>query len=252
MTLEVVLLLKKITLQMMDIFQKTLLGQIPLRKSEIVQAIVSSGIETLPIISVSTAFTGLVVTNEIAWHLHESLQSVTMMPGFTGQFVVRELGIAIPALLIVANSGASTTAEIGTMKITDQIDALTLLGIDPISFLVFPRFIASMISMSCLIVISVFITLICASAVAVLKYHFTVPEYFNATVHFIHPKDLVGALIKGVVFGAVIPIISCAYGFQCKGGAEGVGLATTNSVVTSTFTVICLDFLLTYLFTLLF
>jgi phospholipid/cholesterol/gamma-HCH transport system permease protein len=219
------------------------------RREEIFQAIVSSGIGSLPIVVVSTAFAGIVITNEIAWHMDTALHTVAMIPGFTGQFILRELGIAIPALLLVSKVGAATTAEIGSMKVTEQIDALKLLGIDPISYLVFPRFIASMISSACLTLIAIAVTLVCAIGMAVLRYNFSILEYLNALRHFIGMKDIFLALIKGTVFGAVIPVIACSYGLHCKGGAEGVGTATTDSVVTATISVILLDFILTYLFT---
>ena len=223
----------------------------PWRLADISQQIVQLGIGSLPVIVVSTAFAGIVVTNEIAYHMDLALHTVTMIPGFTGQFILRELGIAIPALLLVAKVGASITAEVGSMKVTEQIEALRLLRIDPIDYLVVPRFIASVFSGACLTLIASAVTLACAMAVAVTKYGFSWLEYVNALRHFIVYKDLFCALIKGMIFGGVIPIISCAYGFRCKGGAEGVGTATTNSVVTSTATVILLDFILTYLFTLL-
>jgi phospholipid/cholesterol/gamma-HCH transport system permease protein len=219
------------------------------RWTEILASIVQIGVSSLPIIVLSTAFAGLVITKEIAFHMDRVLHTVQMIPGFTGQFILRELGIAIPALLLVSKVGASTTAEVGTMKVTEQIDALKLLGIDPVSYLVFPRFVASIVALACLTVISIAITLACAIGIAVLNYHFNLLEYLNAFRHFVGFKDLVGALVKGMAFGAVIPVISCAYGFRCRGGAEGVGTATTNSVVASTAVIILLDFVLTYLFT---
>ncbi|NBU20110.1 ABC transporter permease [bacterium] len=207
--------------EIISLFFKTLFRVFKLdvwRKNEILSAVYQSGVASLPIVTLSTAFAGIVVTQQMAWHMSIALSDVSMIPGFTGQFIFRELGIAIPALLLVSKVGASITAEVGTMKVTDQIDALKLLQIDPIDYLVFPRFIASMISSACL-------------------------------RHFIGPMDVVCALVKGITFGSLIPIISCAYGFKCRGGAEGVGSATTNSVVTSTIAIIILDFLLTYLFT---
>jgi phospholipid/cholesterol/gamma-HCH transport system permease protein len=225
-------------------------GKRPYRWDEIFNQGVQIGIQSLPLIVVCTAFAGLVTTNEIAWHMDQALHTLSMIPGFTGQFILRELGIAIPALLMVAKVGASITAEVGTMKITDQIDALKLLGIDPIGYLVFPRLVASMIANACLTLIASAVTLCFAIAIAVGRYHFSVLEYLNALQHFIQYKDIAFALVKGLVFGAVIPIISCSYGFRCQGGAEGVGTATTNSVVTSTVTIIVLDFILTFFFTL--
>ncbi len=234
-----------------SLFRKTLLkfADSPWRWKEIFASTSQMGVGSLPIITLSTAFSGLVVTNEIAWHMDKVLHTVDMMPGFTGQFILRELGIVIPALLLVSKVGASTTAEISTMKVTEQIDALKLLGIDPIKYLVFPRLIASIISTAALTIYSVAITLACAIAVATFRYHFSVAEYLNALRHFVTFADLFYALIKGAVFGTVIPIISCSYGFECKGGAEGVGNATTNAVVASTIAVIFLDFALTLLFT---
>lgn len=237
----------------MDLFFKCfhrLLRPHEWRWKEISHAIVQMGIGSISMISVTTAFAGLVVTHEIAWHMDQALHAVTMIPGFSGQFILRELGVAIPALLLVSKVGAATTAEVGTMKVTEQIDALKLLGIDPVSYLVFPRFVAAIISSICLTYISIFVTLTCAIALAVLRYNFSILEYLNALQHFVGPKDLLCALVKGAVFGGVIPIISCTYGFRCKPGAKGVGEATTEAVVTETMVVISLDFFLTYLFSL--
>lgn len=237
--------------RILTLFGKTIksLFSRPIRWPEISQSIVQIGIGSLPIIIISTTFAGLVITNEIAWHMDIALHTMTMIPGFTGQFILREIGIAIPALLIVSKVGASITAEISTMKVTEQIDALKLLGIDPIEYLVVPRFAASILSAACLTLIAIAVTLFCAITVAVLRYHFSVPEYLNALRHFVGLKDVGLALVKGTIFGAVIPIISCSFGFDCEGGAEGVGNATTNSVVASTIAVILLDFILTYFFT---
>ncbi len=220
----------------------------PYRFREIIQHMYLIGVGSLPIIAISTAFAGFVVTGQIAYHMDLALHTVEIIPGFSGQFVFRELGIVIPALLMVSKVGASTTAEVGTMRVTEQIDALRLLHIDPIEYLVYPRFVASIIVIACLTLISIFVTLSAAIAVAVFQYHFGLLEYLNSLAHFVSNKDLVCALIKGMCFGAVIPIISCFYGFNCKGGAEGVGAATTNSVVTSTLLLIVIDFALTFVF----
>jgi phospholipid/cholesterol/gamma-HCH transport system permease protein len=222
------------------------------RRTDIFHFVVQNGVGSLPIITISTAFAGIVVTQQIAWHMKISLHDVSMIPGFTAQFILRELGIAIPAMLLVSKAGAGITAEVGTMKVTEQIDALKLLGIDPITYLVFPRFIASLISGACLTVLAIFVTLLGATVVTTLRYHFSLLEFLNTLRHFIGINDLFCALFKGIVFNAFIPIISCVYGFKCRGGAEGVGTATTNSVVTSTIAIITLDFFLTYFFTFIF
>lgn len=240
-------------MEAIELFGKTLARALvwPWRWQEILSSVIQIGVESIPIILISTCFAGLVVTHEIAWHMDAALHTVSMIPGFTGQFILRELGIAIPALLLVSKVGASITAEVGSMKVTEQLDALKLLKIDAINYLVFPRFVASVISGACLTLIAIAMTLVCAIGVAVTRYNFSFQEYLNALKHFVGAQDLVFAMIKGTAFGAVIPILSCAYGFRCRGGAEGVGTATTNSVVAETIVVIVLDFFMTYIFTLI-
>jgi phospholipid/cholesterol/gamma-HCH transport system permease protein len=222
------------------------------RKREVIAQCVAIGIESLPIIVVSTAFAGVVITKEIAWHMNEALHTVSMAPGFTGQFILRELAVAIPTFLIISKVGASMTAEVGSMKITDQIDALHLLQINPVSYLVYPRWIASMISLICLTLIAAAVTLGCAITVAVSQFNFNALEYFNVMRHFIGMKDILCAIAKSLTYGAMIPFVACAYGFRCAGGAQGVGSATTNAVVVSTTLVIIFDFVLTYLFSLVY
>jgi phospholipid/cholesterol/gamma-HCH transport system permease protein len=220
----------------------------PYRRSEVIHAIDSIGLGSLPIISIATGFTGLVMTSEIAWHMDFALSNVSMIPGFTGQFVLRELGIAVPALLLVSKVGASMTAELSSMKITEQLDAFRLLRIDVVSYHIYPRWIACIFSTVCLTLISIAITILIAMFTAVTKYHFNSDEYLNTLAQFISTVDLLCALTKAAVFGMVIPPIASAYGLICGGGAQGVGQATTDAVVTATLAVITLDFVLTAIF----
>ncbi len=220
----------------------------PYRQNQVLEQIESIGLGSLPIITISTGFTGLVMTSEIAWHMDFALSNVSMIPGFTGQFVLRELGIAVPALLIVSKVGASMTAELASMKITEQLDALKLLRIDPYSYHFYPRWVACILSTICLTLISIAITLLIAMMTAVTKYHFNWQEYLNTLAQFISSFDLFCSVTKAACFGMVIPPISFAYGLKCQTGAQGVGQATTDAVVASTLTVIVLDFILTALF----
>ena len=228
------------------LFQQVARG--PSRRTEILSQVEAIGIGSLPIITIATGFTGLVMTNEIAWHMDFALSNVSMIPGFTGQFVLRELGIAVPAMLIVSKVGASMTAELASMKITEQLDAFKLLKIDVLSYHIFPRWIACILSTVCLTMISIAITLGIAMFTAVTKYHFTSQEYLNTLAQFITSMDMICAVTKAAVFGMVIPPIACAYGLNCQGGAQGVGQATTDAVVTATLSVITLDFIMTALF----
>jgi phospholipid/cholesterol/gamma-HCH transport system permease protein len=141
------------------------------------------------------------------------------------------------------------TAELASMKITEQLDAFRLLRIDVVSDHIFPRWVACIISTVCLTMISIAITLLIAMFTAVTKYHFNSDEYLNTLAQFISSMDLFCALTKAAVFGMIIPPISSAYGLICGGGAQGVGQATTDAVVTATLAVITLDFVLTAIFT---
>jgi len=228
------------------LFQQLSTG--PHRQKEMLSQMETIGLGSLPIISIATGFTGLVMTSEIAWHMDFALSNVSMIPGFTGQFVFRELGIAVPALLIVSKVGASMTAELASMRITEQLDAFKLLKIDVVSYHIFPRWVACTLSTICLTLISVTITIIIAMLTAVMKYHFNSQEYLNTLAQFINSSDLLCAITKATVFGMVIPPIACAYGLKCEGGAQGVGQATTDAVVTATLAVITLDFILTAFF----
>src|SRR5262249_21170513 len=200
----------------------------PWRWPQIFAGIVQCGLGSLPLVVVARTVAGVVTTDVIAWHMDMIVHTVEMVPGFTGAFILRELGVAIPAFLMVSKVGAAITAEVGSMKVTEQIDALRLLGIDPITYLVFPRFLACVVSCVCLTVIAIVVTMTFALIVAVTKFHFGTLEYLNAVRHFVGTRDLMCAATKSVAYGAVIPIISCAYGFGCQGGAEGVGSASTN------------------------
>lgn len=220
------------------------------KREEILAQIAFQTIGSLPIIVIATAFAGLVITQEIAFHMDHALNTTSMIPGFTAQFIMRELGIAVPALLLVSKVGAALTAEIGGMKVTEQVDALRLLGIEPVGYLAFPRWLAGMVSTVVLTLLAMAVTLSCAILMAISKFNFGFDEYLNVLRVFVGPRDLLLAVVKALAYGSVTPLIACTYGFRCTGGAQGVGNATTQAVVSATIAVIILDFLLTYLFTL--
>lgn len=134
------------------------------------------------------------------------------------------------------------------MQITEQVDALRMLGINPIRFIVVPRFVACVVAGLVLAVVANLVCLYGAMLVSTWKLGYTVGGFITAMRAFVHFRDLVFAGLKGAAFGAVIPLFSCFYGFRCRAGAEGVGLATTNSVVATSISVIVIDFVLTYIF----
>jgi phospholipid/cholesterol/gamma-HCH transport system permease protein len=134
------------------------------------------------------------------------------------------------------------------MKVTEQIDALRMLGIDPIRYLVVPRFVACVLGTVILCVIANMVCIFCAMLVSDWQLGYSPAMFLSAMRVFVKFSDLILAATKGAFFGAVIPLVACHFGFLCKPGAEGVGRATTNSVVVSSVAIIVLDFILSYTF----
>jgi len=229
---------------------QTLVGVVtpPFRFRDMIHQLYFVGVESLVIIVFCVAFAAVVTIIEASFHMKLVIHNDAMVPGFASLLILRELGSVTMALLLTSRVGAGLTAEVGTMQITEQIDALKMLGIDPVKFLVVPRFVACVIGAALLAIIANLVCLYCAMAISTVKLGYTIGAFLSAMRVFVRFQDLVLATIKGAVFGAVIPLIACYYGFKCRAGAEGVGLATTNSVVASSVTIIILDFILGYLF----
>jgi phospholipid/cholesterol/gamma-HCH transport system permease protein len=204
--------------------------------------------QSLPVILFSVCFAAVVTIIESSFHMKLVVQNDSLVPGFAALLILRELGAVVSALLLTSRVGAGLAAEVGSMQVTEQIDALRMLGIDPIRFLVVPRFIACVIGGFLLSLIANLVCLYCAMLVSEAKLGYSPGAFMTSMRAFVEFQDLVFASIKGACFGAVIPLISCYFGFRCKSGAEGVGLATTNSVVAASVAIIVLDFMLTYLF----
>jgi phospholipid/cholesterol/gamma-HCH transport system permease protein len=236
----------------MLLFLSQVLGALFKRESwdgkEIFRLIVTLGVDSIGLIFLASCTAGILVTRELGWHMYQALNSVDMVPGFTAQFVLRELGIIIPCILFASKVGSAIAAEVSSMKVTEQIDALVLMGIHPMSHLVVPRLIACLISGTCLTLIAIFVTLMCAMIVAVSSFKFSFLQYANTVAHFVKPVDLCLGVFKGALYGGLIPLIACYNGLNCKLGAQEVGIATTNSVLYSKFVIVILDFIITYIF----
>jgi phospholipid/cholesterol/gamma-HCH transport system permease protein len=186
---------------------------------------------------------------ESSYHMKLVIQNDSLVPGFAALLILRELGSVVMALLITSRVGAGLAAEVGSMQITEQVDALKMLGINPIRFIVVPRFVACVLAGIVLAVVANLVCLYGAMLVSTWKLGYTAGGFVTAMRAFVHFRDLVFAAVKGAAFGSVIPLFSCYFGFRCESGAEGVGLATTNSVVATSVSVIVIDFCLTYVFT---
>ncbi len=232
---------------------QTLVGVItpPIRWRDILNQIYFMANQSVFIIVFCVSFAAMVTIVEASYHMKLVIHDDSMVPGFASLLILRELGSVVTALLLTSRVGAGLAAEIASMQITEQIDALKMLGLEPIRFLVVPRFIASIFSSLTLCVIANLVCIFCAMLVCTIQLGFTSGAFFTAMRSFVHFQDLILAMVKGASFGAVIPLFSCYFGFKCRSGAEGVGLATTNSVVSTSIAIIIIDFCLTYTFSML-
>jgi len=224
----------------------------PFPKSDIARQIVFVAWESGPIVLFCLCFAAIVTIIEASFHMKLVIQNDSLVPGFSSLLIVRELGAVVTALLLTSRVGAGLAAEVGSMKVTEQIDALRMLGIDPIRFLVVPRFLACLVGGVLLTIVANVVCIWAAMIVSNLKLGYSQGSFLMAMRTFVDFKDLLLAGVKGLFFGAVIPIVSCFYGFRCQAGAEGVGQATTQSVVTSSIAIIFLDFVLSWVFSFLY
>lgn len=224
----------------------------PFRRKEFFQQLYFVGNRSLFIVVFCVCFAAVVTILESSFHMKLVIQNDSMVPGFAALLILRELGAIVTALLLCSRVGAGYASEVGSMQITEQIDALKMLGIDPVNYLVVPRFLACVLGGMMITVIANMTCIVAAMLVSQFHLGYT-PSMFLASMNrFVDFKDLIFAMIKGACFGGVIPIVACYFGFRCQQGAEGVGRATTNTVVVSSVAIIVIDFILSYTFSYLY
>jgi phospholipid/cholesterol/gamma-HCH transport system permease protein len=211
-----------------------------------VDQIFRMGVESLPIVVLALTFISLMLVIEFSFHMKLVIHEDSLVPAFSTVLMIRELGPVVTCMLLASRVGASIAAELGTMKLTDQIDALRLLSVDPLGFLVVPRWVACVLAAICLSVVSVAVAVLAGAYLAAERLHYLPSQFLNTMFAFTHGTDLVACLVKGAVFGSIIPIVASYQGFGCRPGAEGVGSAATGAVVQSFVLIIIADFFLTY------
>jgi len=217
------------------------------RRSAIFTQMHAIGVQSLPIVLVTGLFTGMVLAVQ-TYYQFRRLSVETLIGIVIGFSLTRELGPVLTALMLSGRVGAAMAAELGTMKVTEQIDAMRSLATDPVSYLVFPRLFACTVLLPLLTMCAVFIGIFggYGIAVGILDVNSTFFLY-NMKVHM-SPVDLVSGLVKAIVFGAIIATVGCQKGMTAQGGAEGVGRATTSSVVTASILVLTCDLFITLLY----
>ena len=162
--------------------------------------------------------------------------------------ITRELGPVLAGLMVAGRIGAAMAAEICTMRVTEQIDALTTLSTNPMKYLVAPRLIAGFLMMPLLVLVADVIGVFGGYLVAVHKLGFNPSNYLQNTWDFLEFSDVVSGLVKASAFGFIITLMGCYHGYNSKGGAQGVGMATTNAVVSASILILCSDYILTEIF----
>jgi phospholipid/cholesterol/gamma-HCH transport system permease protein len=218
----------------------------------IVQQMNTIGVESLWLVLVVSLFTGAVAAVQAAYQFTSAVP-IKFLSGVILRSVVIELGPVLTALIIGGRVGASIAAELGTMKVTEQIDAMRAMGINPLRYLVAPRVIAATLMLPILTIYSDGIAIFGGYVVAVTNIGMSTATYVDGLREFFFMKDLASGILKSVFFGGIIGMMGCYNGFQTEGGAEGVGRATTGAVVTSCVLVLILDYILaTVLFRIIF
>ncbi|MFH0771507.1 MAG: ABC transporter permease [Candidatus Omnitrophota bacterium] len=219
----------------------------PLRKRHILEQMVRIGVAGLPIVFLTSMFTGMVLALQAAYQM-QRLSATLYIASLVALSMTRELGPVLTALVIAGRTGASITAELGAMKVTEQIDALETLATNPIKYLVTPRFLALLFMLPILTVYADIIGIFGGYAIGVFKLNIAHSLYMNVTWNALTLKDIMTGVIKSFAFAMIICTVACYEGMRVEGGAEGVGTATTKSVVISFILIIAADCLFTALF----
>jgi len=219
----------------------------PLKKRHVLDQMDKIGVKSLPIVLLTSLFTGMVLALQSAYQM-QRMSAEMYIASLVSLSMVRELGPVLTALVIAGRVGAAITAELGTMKVTEQIDALEALATNPVKYLVVPRFLALLIMLPLLTVYADIIGIIGGYVIGVFKLGIGSNMYWRMTYDPLIFKDVFTGLIKSVAFGIIIAIVACFQGLNTEGGAEGVGKATTLSVVISFIMIIAADCFFTALF----
>lgn len=211
------------------------------------RALVEFSYFSLPVVALTAIFTGMVL----------ALQSATGLSRFSAESAVaslvvlsvtRELGPVLGGLMVAGRVGAAMAAELGTMRVTDQIDALTTLSTNPMKYLVAPRLLAGTIALPLLVLVADVLGVLGGFIIATLKLGFDARTYLENTLDFVRANDVVSGLAKAAVFGFLVALLGCFNGYRSRGGAQGVGTATTSAVVAASVLILAFDYVLTELF----
>ena len=216
----------------------------PMHFRQMLRQLVDVGYYSLPVVALTTLFSGMVL----------ALQSYTGFARFSAEGAVasvvvlsmtRELAPVLAGLMVAGRVGAAMAAEIGTMRVTEQIDALSTLSTNPMKYLVAPRIIAGVLTLPLLVLVGDIIGVMGGYLVGVYRLDFNPSAYVQQTWAFVETLDVMSGLVKAAVFGFIVTLMGCYHGYNSRGGAQGVGIATTNAVVSSAILILVANYVLT-------
>jgi phospholipid/cholesterol/gamma-HCH transport system permease protein len=219
----------------------------PLYPAETGAQLLRIGYFSLPVVGLTALFTGAA----LALQLHAGgarFNAEAVVPSIVAIGIVRELGPVLGGLMVAGRVSSSIAAELGTMRVTEQIDALTTLSTDPVKYLVVPRVLAATLAMPFLVLIGDVIGIMGGYLIGVARLGFDPTAYIRTTLDFLEPGDVVSGLVKAAVFGFILSLMGCYHGYSSGRGAQGVGQATTHAVVTSSILILVANYVLTEAF----
>lgn len=217
------------------------------KMGEVFHQMVLIGVRALPMASLTSFSIGLTLAMQAAGQL-KRMGAEAFVPDLVILSLLRELGPLLIAVIVIGRSGSAVTAELGTMKVSEEIEALEVMAINPIRFLIVPRFLAMLVMLPALTIFGDFVGMVGGWSICHFVLNYNTPAYILHSISRAHPWDLYSGIIKSFVFAWLIITIACNMGLRVEGGAEGVGQATTGSVVWSLIIMLITNAMLTALF----
>lgn len=213
----------------------------------ILKQMIDIGYYSLPVVGLTTLFAGMVLALQ-SYTGFARFSAESAIPNVVVLSITRELGPVLAGLMVAGRVGAAMAAEIGTMRVTEQIDALTTLSTNPFKYLVAPRLIAGLTMLPLLVLTGDIIGVFGGYIVSVYRLGFNPSTYIINTWDFVQALDVISGLVKAAVFGFIIALMGCYHGYHSRGGAQGVGAATTNAVVSASILILVANYLITEIF----
>lgn len=204
------------------------------------------GVNSTVVVIITGTFTGMVLALQ-SYYGFRKFGAEGMVGATVALSMTRELGPVLTGLMVTGRAGSAIAAQLGTMRVTEQIDALTVMALNPIKYLVTPRIVAAFVMLPILTVLSDFVGVVGGYLVGVKLLGINEGAFINKMVKYVELNDVYNGLVKSAVFGIILSLVACYKGFYARGGAEGVGKATTEAVVVSSVTILISDYILTSL-----